>query len=56
MKLANILKAYRKAEGLSMRGTAKIVGIDYTALHRFESGRPVSNRNLVKIILWMFEV
>ncbi len=54
IKLCKILNRYRLAENIPLRDLAREIGIDYTALARFESGRAAQEANLAKIVIWLF--
>lgn len=43
----------RRARQLSIRGAAKEIGISYSVLSRFESGRGIHTRNAATILRWM---
>jgi transcriptional regulator with XRE-family HTH domain len=47
-----LLKAYRQQEGISLRKLAKIIGVQFSALHRFETGHEIEARHLVRIFKW----
>ena len=53
MRLGAVLKTYRLAEGLSLRGLAKTIDIDYHVLERIENGRSCSPDALANILFWL---
>jgi transcriptional regulator with XRE-family HTH domain len=55
MKLALLVKAYRKANKISLRKMAREIGIETTALYRFEAGRSLSNDKWTAILVWTLE-
>lgn len=53
MILSLVLKAYRQANGLSLKSLSRRMGICYVTLHRLEHGRPVMSTELIKIWRWL---
>jgi transcriptional regulator with XRE-family HTH domain len=53
MKLCNVLAGYRRNAGLSVRALALEIGINHSALNRFENGEEISSENLKTIIKWL---
>lgn len=53
MQLPHLIRAYEKMNKISTRKLAKEIGVDYTALYRFERGRNVQFRKFSKIMLWL---
>jgi hypothetical protein len=53
MNLSIVLQHHRHTRREGLRQFAKRLGVDYTALHRFESGRPLDQKNLLKVIKWL---
>jgi transcriptional regulator with XRE-family HTH domain len=54
MKLGKCIAAYRAQHGISIRKLAKQVGVETTALFRFERGRSIANDKWVKVVRWAF--
>lgn len=52
MLLAKLVLAWRKYHGVSLRQAAFEIGIEPSALFRFESGKRTGLPNVLKIILW----
>lgn len=52
MKLGELLTTYRIANDLTLEKLASKIGIEKTALFRFEKGRSVSNKKFTKIVTW----
>lgn len=50
--LALMLKAFRKDHDISLRSLAKVIGIRYTTVYRFENGQQIEAKALGKIIQW----
>lgn len=53
-RLAQMIYCYRSEEGISIRGMASKIGINYLALMRLENGDDISSTNMAKIIAWIF--
>jgi transcriptional regulator with XRE-family HTH domain len=53
MILGQIIQAWRKQERLSLQKASRLMGVEYTALWRFERGRPVNSRCWVALMLWL---
>lgn len=53
MLLGKLVKLYRESRNMSLREMEKVIGVESTALFRFESGKPVSNKNWVRIVKWV---
>lgn len=51
--LRTLLTIYRKDQKLSLSKLAKLIGVDRTAIHRMEAGRPISEKNWVAIVKWV---
>ena len=47
------IRDYREKYGFTVRELAKIIGVEHTALWRFERGAEVRNKASNKIILWL---
>lgn len=56
MILSQLIKAYRAENKISLRKMALEIGIDHTALCRFENGdtETFSIDNFHKILVWIF--
>ena len=55
MELGKIIREIRLARRKSIRQIAQDIGIQFSALHRFEQGKPLDQSNLQKILLWLFK-
>ena len=53
MIAAKVIRAYRESKGISVRAMAKIIGVEHTALWRFEQGRQINTPSWVAIIKWL---
>jgi transcriptional regulator with XRE-family HTH domain len=47
------VKAYRTQQGESLRGLAKVIGVSYSVLYRFESGKQIDGRHWARILRWL---
>lgn len=50
-----LLKRWRETEHKTIRQMASIIGVDPSVLARFERGRGVSDKNWIKIFLWLLQ-
>lgn len=55
MMLARLILAYRKQNKISVRQLAKSIGMDYSALSRFERGREVTSKQWMLIAKWLMK-
>lgn len=53
MNLGSILIDHRHMRRESLRELAKRIGIEHSALFRCEKGKPLDQKNLVKLIKWL---
>lgn len=53
--LRQLLSAYRKEQKLSVRSLSKLVGIEHTALWRFEQGSGLREKQWTTLIAWIFK-
>jgi transcriptional regulator with XRE-family HTH domain len=53
MMIGELIQTWRKTRGLSLQDAARRIGVEYTALWRFEQGNPVAESSLVKIMVWL---
>lgn len=53
--IANLLRAWRHHEELSIRDAAERIGIDRGALYRLEKGESVNQTTLVSVWKWMLQ-
>lgn len=53
MMLGELIQAWRKQRRLTLQQAARRLGVEYTALWRFEQGRPVGERYWVRIMVWL---
>lgn len=54
MILAELVKAYRESQGMSIRQMSKLTGIEHTALWRFEQGRFLRVKQFTNLVRWVF--
>jgi transcriptional regulator with XRE-family HTH domain len=54
MNIAVLLKLIRKANKWTLRQMAQITGLSVSTLNRCESGKPLDQANLGKVIRWLF--
>lgn len=56
MILGQLIEAWRKERGMSLRELAKVIGVDHVSLTRFESGdsNEIKFDNYHKILMWIF--
>ena len=55
MNLADMLRAWRHHQELSIREAAERIGIDRGALYRLERGESVNQATILQVIRWSFE-
>lgn len=53
MIVGSMLRAYREKQKLSLRELARMIGVDFTTLSRFENGKAVTTDAWVAIIKWI---
>lgn len=51
--LPYIIAVYLKAEGISERTLADIIGIDHNCLNRFVNDKQISLKSASKIVAWL---
>lgn len=54
MNLADMLRAWRHHQELSIREAAERIGIDRGALYRLEKGESVNQATILQVLLWLF--
>jgi transcriptional regulator with XRE-family HTH domain len=54
MKLAELLRKWRKMSDLSVRDVANQIGLKVATYSRIERGYPMDAATLVKVMAWMF--
>ena len=54
IELRTMLKAYRKANSLSLAQLSDKTGIDRSALWRFEEGKPLAEHQWASLVRWFF--
>jgi len=54
MNLADMLRAWRHHQELSIREAAERIGIDRGALYRLEKGESVNQATILQVQLWVF--
>lgn len=52
MKLGQLIKDWRRMREVTIRDAAKIIGISYPTLCRFENGEEIEGTTLSKILAW----
>jgi len=52
--IADVVKTWRRMNGLSLREASEKIGIDRNALYRLEDGKPVNMRSFAKVLRWLF--
>ena len=55
MRIAELLKAWRHREEMSVREAADRIGIPWSTYARVEKGYPMSGQTLAVILCWMLE-
>lgn len=55
MMIADLLRAWRHHEELSVREAAERIGIDRGSLFRLEKGEAVNQKTLVSVWRWMLQ-
>ena len=55
MRLGTILAAWRKADGVSVRRAAKLIGVPQATLNRIERGYECDSQTLAKLLGWLLE-
>lgn len=55
MNLANIIRAWRHHEELTLDEAAGRIGIDRNALYRLEHGKAVNQASLATVLRWALE-
>lgn len=55
MRISQILSEYRERHKFPLRKLAKAIGIEYNVLWRFEKGKEIESKHLVKILWWLFD-
>lgn len=53
MVISDCVQGYRAARKLSIRTLAKRIGVHHNALWRFEKGEEISQKQWVKIFMWL---
>ena len=53
MILPQLLKLYRQDHELSLRQAARLIGMDHSALHRFEGGRSLDQKQFARLLTWV---
>jgi len=56
MKLQSLVAAYREQHKISVRKLAREIGVDHTALFKFEKGQRAYSKELARIIIWALSV
>ena len=55
MMIANLIRAWRHHEELTLNDAAARIGIDRNALYRLESGKAVNQAALTIVIRWALD-
>lgn len=53
MLVGKVIAGYRKAENISVRELAARIGVEHSALWRFEQGKPIKTKLWVAIVKWL---
>ena len=53
MNLAQVLDAWRRADGVTVREAAQRIGIDRSTFNRIERGYPMDGHTLAAILRWL---
>jgi transcriptional regulator with XRE-family HTH domain len=53
IRLREMFRSYRESNNLSYRELGLVTGIEFNALHRFESGKPVDEETFTAIVKWL---
>jgi transcriptional regulator with XRE-family HTH domain len=56
MMISKLLAAYRKANNISIRKMAQIIGVQWMAYYRFERGSTATNETLNKVFRFIFSL
>jgi transcriptional regulator with XRE-family HTH domain len=48
-----MIKAFREANKINVKALAKVIGVSYDALWRFEQGKPIHIRHYTTIVRWV---
>ena len=54
MRIADLIRAWRKDEELSIREAADRIGVDRGALYRLEKGESVNQATILQVLRWAF--
>ena len=52
--LGGLLRQYRRSRDIDIREFAKELGFSRATMARIESGRPMSQANMLKVLQWLF--
>ena len=52
--IGKLLKLYMAVEGLSVRDTAKAIGVSASTISRITSGKSIDAATMLKLINWLF--
>ena len=53
MLIGKLIRLYRDSERKSLKQMAKIIGVDYVSLSRFERGQNIRSQSWVAVIKWL---
>ena len=53
--IGEVIKAFRKVHNMSLREFAKRHGMSAATAYRIESGKPMDQRTMARLIAWLFE-
>lgn len=53
--IGEVIKAFRNMHNISLREFAKRQGISAATAYRIESGKPMDQRTMSRLIAWLFE-
>lgn len=54
LRLREMVKHYRLSKGLSYRELGTLTGIDFSAIWRFEEGKPLAEEQWAALVCWFF--
>jgi transcriptional regulator with XRE-family HTH domain len=55
VNLSQVLRQWRYAERLELKGAAKLIGISPATLSRIEKGQSVGGDTLARLVTWLLE-
>jgi transcriptional regulator with XRE-family HTH domain len=55
MRLGQVIRAWREAQGLGMREASKLIGVPLATLGRLERGKPTESATLARVLNFLME-